>query len=96
MEGLLPTLLFSLVLGHTGRKRYKYFSYRNNFGTVSIVPYFSRDIVSVLGPEEGYTVKYTPPPEGVPEGEARGTPEVGGVYLTVYPASSPNMDIISF
>ena len=29
-------------------------------------------IVSVLGREEGYTVKYTPPPEGVPEGKARG------------------------
>ena len=29
-------------------------------------------IVSVLGREEGYTVKYTPLPEGVPEGEARG------------------------
>ena len=28
--------------------------------------------VSVLGREEGYTVKYTPSPEGVPEGEARG------------------------
>ena len=28
--------------------------------------------VSVLGQDEGYTVKYTPPPEGVPEGEARG------------------------
>ena len=28
--------------------------------------------VSVLGREEGYTVKYTPPPEGVPEGKARG------------------------
>ena len=27
--------------------------------------------VSVLGQEEGYMVKYTPPPEGVPEGEAR-------------------------
>ena len=38
--------------------------------------------VSVLGQEEGYTVKYTPPPEGVPEG--------------VYPESSPNTDIISF
>ena len=30
------------------------------------------DSVSVLGREEGYTVKYTPSPEGVPEGEARG------------------------
>ena len=28
--------------------------------------------VSVLGREEGYTVKYTPLPEGVPKGEARG------------------------
>ena len=29
--------------------------------------------VSVLGRDEGYTVKYTPLPEGVPEGEARGS-----------------------
>ena len=28
--------------------------------------------VSVLGQEEGYTVKYIPLPEGFPEGEARG------------------------
>ena len=28
--------------------------------------------VSVLRQEEGYTVKYTPTPEGVPEGEAQG------------------------
>ena len=28
--------------------------------------------VSVLGREEGYTVKYSPPPEEVPEGKARG------------------------
>ena len=28
--------------------------------------------ISVLGREEGYTVKYTPSSEGVPEGEARG------------------------
>ena len=47
-------------------------------------------IVSVLGREEEYTVKFTPPPEGVPEGEG------GGVYSTVYPESSPNTDIISF
>ena len=44
--------------------------------------------VSVLLPEEGYTVKYTPLPEGVPEGE--------GVYLTIYPKLSPNTDSISF
>ena len=47
--------------------------------------------VSVLGREEGYTVKYTPLPEGVPEG----TPEGEGVYLTVYPESSPNTENIS-
>ena len=29
------------------------------------------DIVSVLGREEGYIVKYIPTSEGVPEGEAR-------------------------
>ena len=28
--------------------------------------------VSVLGREEGYAVKYTPLPEGVPEGEVKG------------------------
>ena len=28
--------------------------------------------VSVLGRDEGYTVKYNPLPEGVPEAEARG------------------------
>ena len=28
--------------------------------------------VSVLGRDEGYTVKYNPLPEGVPKGEARG------------------------
>ena len=28
--------------------------------------------VSVLGQDKGYTVKYNPLPEGVPEGEARG------------------------
>ena len=43
-------------------------------------------IVSGLGQEEGYTVKYTPSPEGVSEG----TPEGEGVYLTVYPESIPN------
>ena len=28
--------------------------------------------VSVLGRKEGYTVKYTPLPDGVPKGEAQG------------------------
>jgi hypothetical protein len=30
------------------------------------------DIASVLGREEGYTVKYTHSPEGVPDGKAQG------------------------
>ena len=61
-----------------------------------LVKFFST--VSVLGQEEGYMVKYTPPPEGVPEGEAKpeGTPEGGGVYLTVNPESSLYTDLLSF
>ena len=31
-----------------------------------------------------------------PRAKAEGTPEGEGVYLTVHPESSPNMDIISF
>ena len=42
--------------------------------------------VSKLGQEEGYTVKYTPSPEGVPVGE--------GGCVTVYPELSPNTDSI--
>ena len=49
------------------------------------------DTVSLLGREEGYTVKFTPSPEGVPEG----TPEGEGVYLSVYPELSPNTDSVS-
>ena len=49
-------------------------------------------MVSVLGQDRGYTVKYTPLSEGVPEG----TPEGEGVYLTVYPKSSNNAGSISF
>ena len=52
--------------------------------------------VSVLGREEGYTVKYTPLPEGVPGAKPEGIPEGEGVYFTVYPESSPNRDSISF
>ena len=44
----------------------------------------TNDNVSVLGREEGYTVRYTPAPEGK------------GVYLIVYPESSPNTNSISF
>ena len=52
----------------------------------------NRNTVSVLGREEGYTVEYTPSPEGVPEG----TPEGKVVCMTIYPDSSHNTDSISF
>ena len=58
-------------------------------------PLGSDYMVSVLGREEGYTIKYTPPPE-FPRVKPEGTPEGGGVYLTVYPEPSPNTDILSF
>ena len=43
-------------------------------GAISIIFWFIIifDTLSVLGPEEGFTVKYTPPPEGVPEGTFEG------------------------
>ena len=47
--------------------------------------------MSILGLNSGYTVKYTPPPSGVPSG----TPSDGGVYLTVYPSFRPNTDTVS-
>ena len=52
--------------------------------------------ISVLGQEEGYTVKNTPSPEGVPEAKPKGTPEGEGVYFTVYTEMSPNTESISF
>ena len=42
--------------------------------------------VFVLGWDEGYMVKYNPLPQGTPEGK--------GLYLPVYPESSPNTDIV--
>ena len=44
--------------------------------------------VSVLGRENRYTIKYTPLPVGVFEGE--------WVCLTVYPESSPNTEYIIY
>ena len=38
--------------------------------------------MSVLGLDSGHTVKYTPPPEGIPEGQARGN------------SSHPNTDTV--
>ena len=58
-------------------------------------------VVAALGnihgwESEGYMVKFNPLAEEVPKGKARGTPEGKGLYLSVYPESSPNTDNISF
>ena len=50
------------------------------------------DPVSVLGRDKGCTVKCSPLHKGVPEGTSEG----GGLYLTIYLESSPNMGSISF
>ena len=52
--------------------------------------------VSVLGGEEGYTVKYGLNPREFPSGAARGNFRGLRPYFAVYPESSPNTDIISF
>ena len=62
------------------------------FGVLSYA-FCQQVTVSVLGQEEGYTVKYNPLPEGVPKGEAQGNSWKQRVYLTVYPESSPNTDM---
>ena len=50
--------------------------------------------MSVLGLDSGYTVKYTPPPSGVPFASPSGTPSDRGVYLAIYPSSRPNTDTV--
>ena len=52
------------------------------------------DIMSVLGINSGYTVKYNPLPADVPLGFVLGTPSGKGLYLTVYPLSRPNTDTV--
>ena len=52
-------------------------------------------IMSVLGLDSGYTVKYNPFPPRVPSGLALGNSFRQRVYLTVYPSSRPNTDTIS-
>ena len=37
---------------------------------MSILSFLVVENISVLGQEEGHTLKYTPSPEGVPKGEA--------------------------
>ena len=52
--------------------------------------------VSLIGRDKGYTVKYNPLLKEFPRAKPEGIPEGEGLYLTVYPKSSPNTDIISF
>ena len=54
--------------------------------------------VTVLGQDEGYTVKYTLCLKEFLRAKPEGSPEGKGLYLTVYPSSRPNTDtdIISF
>ena len=64
---------------------------------ITILSFLVIENISVLGQEEGYTVKYTPlPRKEFPRAKPKGTREGKGVYLTVYPESSPNTDSISF
>ena len=53
--------------------------------------------VSVLGRDKVYKrSNITLCPKEFPRAKPKGTPEGKGLYLTVYPESSPNKDIISF
>ena len=50
------------------------------------------NILSLLGRNRGYTVKYSTTPEGLPEKTSKGK----GLYMTVNPESSPYTGSISF
>ena len=45
-------------------------------------------MMSILGLDSGYTVKYNP----LPSGDPSGTPSGKGLYLTFYPSSHSNTD----
>ena len=44
------------------------------------------NFLSLIGQDKGYTVKYSPSSEGIPEG----TPNGKELYLTIYSELSPN------
>ena len=77
----LQIKLFKIIIYH--RKLNQKVSY---FPSLSYNVYHPLYTVFVLGRDKGYTAKYNPLPEGTPEGK--------GLYLTVYPKSSPNKDIV--
>ena len=62
-------------------------------GSPYLIP-LSRYYISVLGQDNGYTVKYNPLPEEFPRAKLGGTPEGKGLNLTVYTELSPNTDNI--
>ena len=51
-------------------------------------------MLSVLGPNSGYTVKYIPSPSGAPSGFALGNSFRQRVYLTLYPPFRPSTDTV--
>ena len=55
-----------------------------------------KKITSVLGREEGYTVKYVPEPKEFLMSQPEWNPEGSGILFTVYPDLSPNTDNIPF
>ena len=58
-----------------------------------VVKFFT---VSILGRDEGYTVKYTLCLKEFLRDQPEESPECKGLYLTIYLKSSPNMDSIRF
>ena len=54
---------------------------------IIIIIIVRNEILSVLGLDSEYTVKYSPSPFGVLSGK--------GLYLIVYPSSRPNTDTVS-
>ena len=66
----------------------------NNEVNISLM-IVKNDIMSVLGLNLGYTVKYTGLLREFPRASPSGTPSGKGLYLTVYPSCRPNTDTVS-
>ena len=58
------------------------------------LPGSTNDIMSVLGLNSGYTVKYILCFQEFPWALPSGTPSGTGLYLTVYPSSRPYTDTV--
>ena len=62
-----PVVLVTTYMGHT-RSRNMEATFRGNLKTIG----YPSCNVSILRQDEGYTVKYTPLPEGVPKSKPQG------------------------